>query len=488
MNTDLSTQCIPHYRLLTEDQIKVLHRTTLEILENVGVMVQHEEGQKLLLDAGCRKLDDEIISIPKWLVEQCIRSAPSRITIYSQQGEEAMRLGGRHINFGLGTDLITAVDLDTGEAHDSQLQDVINAARVADSCEHIDFIASFALAHDVPTNTMYIECAKAQMENSAKPIFFTAAGREDLAVILEMATVIAAGEDALEEKPFLINYSEPTPPLRHSYGAVSKLLLCAEKGIPICYTPAAMLGGSAPVTLAGGVVQTNAEALSGLVLHQLKSKGSPIISGLGAPPLDMKTSICSYGAPELQLTNSAFAELYHAYDLPMWSTVGTDAHVLDAQAAMEHAMSTLLSALDGANLIHDAGYLGQGLLSNPATILMSDEIISFVKRTMRGFDMTREKLGLDAMREVGPGGDFLGTDHTYEQFREEQWTPTFLNRDDSDTWRAKGERTYTDMLTQKAREILATYEPEPLPEDVLQRLDKITGEAEATLEEMQFKA
>ena len=311
MNSGFKGECVPSYRLLTEDQIKEIHRATLEVLETVGVRVRHEEGVQLLRDAGCRVKDGDVVQIPNWLVEESIRSAPSLITVYNRMGEEAMRLEGRNIYFGLGTDLINTYDLDTGKMRPSLLQDVINAARVADYCEEIDFIASFALPSDVPTNTMYIECVKAMMENSIKPIFFTAAGEEDLEFIIEMAATVAGGKEALRERPFLIHYSEPTAPLTHSHGAVRKLFLCAEKGIPVCYPPGDMLGASTPVTLAGGIVQANAEALSGIVLHQLKGKGSPIISGFGAIPLDMKTASFSYGAPDLRLTNSAFADLYH---------------------------------------------------------------------------------------------------------------------------------------------------------------------------------
>ena len=138
-----------------------------------------------------------------------------------------------------------------------------------------------------------------------------------------------------------------------------------------------------------------------------------------ASPLDMKKGTICYGAPEFRLTNSAFADIYHYYGLPIWSTVGSDAHCLDAQASMEHAFSTLMAALDGANLIHDVGYLGQGLLSNPAAIVMCSEVISYVKRIIRGFDITREKLALDVIRDVGPGGHFLTISHTRDHFQEE---------------------------------------------------------------------
>jgi trimethylamine--corrinoid protein Co-methyltransferase len=249
-----------------------------------------------------------------------------------------------------------------------------------------------------------------------------------------------------------------------------------------------MLGGSVPITLAGGVAQANAEALSGILLHQLKNKGAPIISGFALAALDMKTSIFSYAAPSFRLANSAFADLYHYYQIPMWSTVGSDAHLLDGQAAMEHAIATLMAALDGANLVHDAGYLGQGLLGNPAAIVMSDEIINYVKHILGGFEINRETLAIDVIRDVGPGGDFVSTDHTYHHFREAQWQPKLLNRDDPDTWEAKGGKSYGEVLVEKAWDILTTYQPEPLPDDVQKELDAIAERAERALGEMAFEA
>lgn len=486
MLSGVGTECKPQYRLLTEDQIKEIHRASLEVLESVGVRLLDQEAVDLLRDAGCRVKGQNIVEIPNWLVEDCIRSAPSRITIYRQNGDEAMRLEGRNIHFGLGTDLISTQDMETGEIRPSRLQDVVNAARVADYCEEIDFIASFGLPSDVPRNSMYVECARAQMENSVKPMFFTAAGPEDLAVIIEMAEAVAGGEEALRRKPFLVHYSEPTAPLTHSQGAVRKLFMCAEKGVPINYTPGDILGASIPVTLAGGIVTATAEALSGIVLHQLWVKGAPIVSGIVAAPLDMQKGTICYGAPEARLTNSAFADMFHYYGLPIWSTVGSDAHGLDAQAAMEHAFGTLMAALDGANLIHDVGYLGQGLLSNPASIVMCSEVISYVKRILRGFDVGREKLAIDVIRDVGPGGHFLTVAHTRDHFQEEVWTPKYINRDSPQAWADNGGLTYEQVVTNKALDILATHEPEPLAPGVAGKIAEIAQGAEAALAEIQF--
>jgi trimethylamine--corrinoid protein Co-methyltransferase len=474
--------------LLTEDQIQEIHLATLEILETVGVRVNHDVAVEMLRAAGCRVEAGNVVKMPRWLVEECIRSVPSGITVYNRVGQEAMRLEGRKIYFGLGTDLIRTYDLNSGELRGSTLQDVVNAARVADYCPEIDYIASFALPQEVSTNAMYIECFRAMVENSTKPIFFTAAGHEDLAVIVEMAAAVRGGEGSLREKPFLIHYSEPTPPLTHSFGAVNKVFLCADKGVPITYTPGAILGGTAPVTLAGGIVQANAEALSGIVLHQLRSRGAPIISGLAVVPLDMLQSTFSYGAPEWRLTNSAFADLYHYYGIPMWSTVGTDAHGFDAQAGMEHAMCTLLAALDGANLIHDVGYAGQGLIGDPAMIVMGNEIVSWVKRVIRGFEISPDTLALDVIRSVGPGGHYLTAKHTVKHFKRELWRPSVSNRLDPDTWIQLGRKSYQDLARERALSILDTHKVEALSADVSARLAQIASQAQVDLEEKFFVA
>jgi trimethylamine--corrinoid protein Co-methyltransferase len=489
MNSGFRSQVVPSYRLLTEDQIREIHLASLDILESVGVRVNHDEAVQMLQAAGCRVKPGNIVQIPGWLVDDCIRSAPSRITIYNRRGEEAMRLEGRKIYYGLGTDLIKTRDVHTGELRTSTLDDVRNAARVVDYCSDIDFVASSALPNEAQTNMMYIECFRAEVENTVKPVFFTAAGREDLATMIEIAEAVAGGEDVLRARPFLINYSEPTPPLVHSFGAVSKLLLCADKEIPICYTPADVMGASAPVSLAGAIVQANAEALSGIVIHQVRRRGSPIISGFFATPMDMLSSVFVYGGPEFRLTHSAYADLYHYYGIPCWGTAGiTDSHAIDEQTAFESALTILMAALDGANLIHDVGYMGAGLIGSPASIVMSNEIIGWVKRVIRGFEITPELMGLDVIRSVGPGGDFLAEEHTLKYYKTELWRPRISNRDDPDTWVQKGGKTFGERLAEDTVAILESHVPEPLPAGVDAKINAIVRKAEEAFKEMHFIA
>jgi trimethylamine---corrinoid protein Co-methyltransferase len=138
--------------------------------------------------------------------------------------------------------------------------------------------------------------------------------------------------------------------------------------------------------------------------------------------------------------------------------------------------------------VHDIGYLGQGLIASPAAIVMCNELIGYVKRIMRGFDISRERLGLDAIRRVGPGGDFLSCDHTFEHHREEIWTPSLLNRQDPEEWKKAGRPRYGEVVTRKALEILEHHRPEPLAPEVDARLTELAAGAEQALAGKFFEA
>ena len=480
--------CQPSFRLLSEEQIRHLHRATLELLDTTGVRILEPQVVRMMADAGCRITDKNMVRIPEYLVDKAIQSAPSRIQIYNRAGMEAMCLADRRIHFGMGTDLVHTIDLESGQLRPSRLTDVQHAAWIADSLEEIDFIGSYALPSDVTANLMYIDSFLTQVEHSVKPIFFTAGGSEDLQFIHTMAAAVVGGEDTLREKPFLIHYAEPLTPLTHTAGAIRKLLFCADKGIPVTYAPGMMSGASAPVTLAGAIVTGNAEALSGLVIHQLRAPGAPIISGFGMSTFDMKTSACVYACPEYRLALSACADLYHHYKIPMWGTAGvSDAVHIDQQAGMEWALSLMNAALDGANLVHDVGYLGQGLVGHPAALVMCAEIISWVKRMVRGFEIGPRHLALDLIGQVGPQGEFLSSDHTLEFFRTEHWQPRLCNRIPPNTVSHRETTTWAERAIERSREILSAKENRnPLGREVLQSLTEIRKQAEIEIQDIRF--
>ncbi|CAB1056817.1 hypothetical protein D1BOALGB6SA_1556 [Olavius sp. associated proteobacterium Delta 1] len=487
MSTPRTPVCTPGYRILSTGQIDRIHAATLELLETVGVNIRHRGARDMMAEAGCTVRNDGTVFIPGQLVADAIQSAPSSVSIYNRLGEKALQLEDRRIHFGLGTDLAKIYDLETGRIRESTLKDVQTAVRIADALPEIDFIASYVIPNDSPPNLMYIDAFKSQLEHSTKAIFFTAAGLEDIRFIREMAVAVAGGRDNLRRKPFLIHYTEPSSPLIHSAGAVEKLLFCADHHIPVTYTPGMMSGATGPVTLAGALALGNAEALSGLVMHQLRSKGAPIISGIGMAVMDMARVTCIYGCPEYRLVLSACADLYHHYKIPVWGTAGvTDANCLDLQAGMEWGDSLLLNAMAGVNLSHNVGYLAQGLVGHPAALVVCDEIISYTRRFMRGFELDDNHLNLDTIRQVGAGGSFLSARQTVRLFRSEHWYPNLCNRNSVGSWQNNGGKDMADLAVEKTRDILRNHVTEAWSESVHNELSRIRFRAGKHLKDVQF--
>ena len=467
-------------RLFTDAQLGEIHLAMLEVLRHTGVRVHETEALTLLQDAGCMVEDENLVKFPASVVEDALSHAPSRIVLCDRTGEAHMYLEGRRTYFGTGSDLPNTLDLETGERRMSLLSDVENAARLVDSLPNLDFVMSMALPSDVPAKTSDRYSFLAMIENTVKPVVFTAWDETGLADIVNMAQVVAGGAEQLALNPFLLAYLEPSSPLQHSREAIRKLLLMADHGLPVVYAPGSVDGATAPVTPAGTLVMSGAEALSGLVILQLRREGAPFVWGSGAGPLDMRTAICSYDAPEFMLHCMGMAELgNYYYNMPVWGFSGcSDSKLPDIQAGIESALWILWTALSGANLVHDIGYVESGLTCSYEMIVICDEIISFVRQLMGGVDLSRESMALDAIHEVGPGGSYIETSHTLNHFHE-LWYPRLFDRRTHAPWAEAGKPTAIKTANEVAREAISKHKPSPLPAATLDTLKGIIAEADA---------
>jgi len=274
-------------------------------------------------------------------------------------------------------------------------------------------------------------------------------------------------------------YAEPSSPLQHSKDAVQKLLFAAEKGIPAVYTPCPIMGATAPATFAGALVQGLAESLTGVVMAQQKKRGAPLIIGGVISSMDMHDMTLTYGSPELHLASAAFTEIVKWLNLPMFSTGGTsDSKIVDQQAAIENAMSLLVASLSGAHLIHDISFLEGAMIASDEMIVMSDEIAGICRHIIRGIRVDEETLAVDAIDAVGPGGHFLQQEHTLNHYRSEFWFPTLMDRSRYDIWQQAGAATMVDRIKDKIKQITATHEVTPIPDDILNQMKQIVERAD----------
>jgi len=466
------------FKVLSRKQIKEIHSASLKILEKTGVKVFDQEAIALLKKAGLNITEGNLVRIPPLLVEEALSGVPSKITIYNQDKKPSLFLEEGKVYFGTGSDCPNIIDLFTGKRRPAVKEDIAKLSLFCDYLPNIDFVMSMCSASDVPPTVSDRHHFEAMVLNTKKPIIFTANDKCGFEDILDITAVIAGSPEELQKHPFLILYEEPTSPLQHSKPSLQKLLLAAEKNIPVIYNPAIMAGATGPVTLAGLLATGNAEILSGLVMHQLKQKGAPFIYGVGFDVMDMSTTIDAYAAPESLLTDAAACDLARYYNLPIFSLGGvSDAKVLDQQAGAEIALSCLMGGLSGANLIHDAGYLESGMTSSYESILLNDEIIGEVKQILKGIEVNTETLAVDVIDKVGPGGNFLVEEATLKNFKK-IWYPKYLDRQRYHAWVDSGKKTLFDKLNIGAKKILKEYTPEPVSSKIKERIEEIIRKRE----------
>jgi trimethylamine--corrinoid protein Co-methyltransferase len=468
----------PEYRVLSDKKKEEIYLAALEVLRRTGLKVKVPEALELLRKAGCW-VDGDRVRIPAHLIDWAIRAAPRRITLCDRDGTPAMYLEDGKSYFGTGGDCPTVIDPYTGERRQGMLQDVVDFARVADALPNIDFVLNMSIAQDVDQSVSDLYHFEAMVNNTKKPILYSAWNVETLKATVEMCEVISGGAEAFRRSPFAILFGANVSPLQITQEYTPMALYIAEKGLPLVCAPSEIAGGTAPVTLAGAMVQGQAEMLAMLLIVQLKREGTPFIFSVCGPiPMDMSTMTASYASPEFALTMGSMAEMAQYHGIPTFGFAGcSDSKCFDEQASMEGALTMLISALSGGNLIHDVGYIESGLTSSFEMLVVMDEMAGYVKRLMGGIEVNPETLALDVIDRVGPSGEYLSDEHTYDHFRE-NWMPGLLDRNTYSTWCEQGKLTLRQRANKKVLELLEIYQTEPLVEDIKTKLSEIVAREE----------
>ena len=461
----------PRLQVLSEEQLRQIHLATLAVLERTGVQISHPRALEILDGAGAQ-VEGDRARIPGWMVEDAIRRAPSRLVLCRRDGQRSVLLEGDKVWFGPSVDCVDYLDPVTDERQRFVSDHCRVTSTVADALPNYSWVMTIGMADDVPADVADRVIARQVFTYCEKPLVFCCKDKNSTRDIYEMAVLIAGGEERFRQAPTIAHYSEPISPLLHYDPAIDKLIFCAEKGIPLVYYPAPQAGSTAPATFAGTIVQGSAESLSGLVLAQLVRPGTPFIYGAFATVMDMRTTVFSYGAPEMNLMVAAMAQIAQHYRLPFFGTAGcSDAKFPDPQAAAEAAFSCLSSALSGANLVHDSGWLDHGSLASPAYMVLVNEILDMVRQYMQGIAVSEEALAVDLIHRVGPGGHYLQEEHTLAHFRD-VWYSRLFDRSIHARWLEGGAKRFEERLREQTQKAMA-HEPAPLPPEVTKELDRM---------------
>ena len=457
------------YKPLKDADVLKIHNAALDALETIGFADAPQSGIDAMTRVGAKLTDSGRLLFPRALVEDTIANAGRHFVLHGQDPKHDMEPWGSKVYFGTAGAAVSMVDAHTGEYRDSTTQDLYNIARVVDTLEHIHFFQRSVVCRDlVLPEEMDFNTTYACVSGTTKHVGASWVAPEHVEQSLKMLHMIAGGEDKWRARPFVSQSNcFVVPPMKFAYDACKCLEVAVHGGMPVLLLSAGQAGATAPASLAAALVQEVAECLAGLVyVNALKPK-APAIFGTWCFVSDLRTGAMSGGSPEQALLSAASAQLSRFYDLTGGTASGMcDAKLPDAQAGYEKAYNHALVGNSGANLIYEsAGMLASLLGFSLESLLIDNDIIGAVQRTIRGIEVDDESISLDTMRQVcmeGPG-HYLGSDQTLKLMQRDYLYPQIGDRSSPNQWEEQGRPSLLDRATKKLNGILATHYPTHIP-------------------------
>ena len=455
------------YQPLSKADVERIHEASLRVLEETGVEVMPSECREIFRAGGAR-VDEAAnrVYIPREMVFQALENAPSEMRLCGRDPRHDMLLGGRRVYMGTGGAAINVLDLETQEARPSTLADVARIGRIVDALENIHFYLRACVARDIPIDLLDVNTYYAAAVNTSKHVTVNSFSIGSIHDIIDLASLIAGGREALRQRPiFSITSCWTVSPLRYAPETVEVLTEVVRQGIPVFLSSAPQAGATSPAALAGTLVQINAEELSGVVYTQLVRPGASITLGYVPSVADLRTGSFSGGGAEFALMNAAAAQLGQFYGLPVYNSSGlTDAKLPDVQAGYEKGISGLAAALAGANYIHhSAGFLESMLTVAYEQYVIDDDINGEIMRMVRGIEVNEETLSVALIDEVCRGeGHYLGTEQSLRLMETEYYYPHTADRSQREDWLKNGSPDMWTSARTRVRAILANHRPAPI--------------------------
>ncbi len=462
--------------VLANDEIEAIHSATLRLLERTGISVREPRAMRLLTDAGAVQEEGGTrVRIPEGLLMEAVRAVPKRWTWHARDPAKSFVVGeGGRTRLGPGSACTKVIDFETGTPRVPTEQDGDNLVRLMDALEHVDIDytpVSFGPADEAPRFREVATLVR-DLQNTSKvlvgPTYDGMVARDGL----EIARLLAGGEDRLRSTPMVAGYCDPVGPLTHDRMMTEALIEYASLGQPVFLMCLDLAGASAPASLAGTLVQQNAEILSGVLIGFLVNRRVPLVYGCVSGTMDMKTGRAVVGGPESGLLSVASVQLSHFYGLPCSTGGQSDARIHDAQTAFEKGTTLLASMLAGADFVDlFFGSFDGFNATSPEQVVIDHEIAGYAHRYARGIQVDGDRLSLDLIDEVGPGGSFLRTPRslrdTMTRLKDEWYPPTLFDRSSSESAKASSPEALLMAAHRSAEALLREHVPMPLDRDLL---------------------
>ena len=472
----------PATPVVSDDELEAIHDASLTILEEMGMDFMHVEAREILKKAGADvRPGSERVRFDRSLILQAIKTCPSEFTLHARNPERNIRIGGKNLAFAQVASPPNCSDMQGGRRAGNQ-QDFRNMIKLAQRYDVVHCTGGYPVEPvDLHASVRHLDCLSDIAKLTDKAFHAYSLGKERNRDGLEIAR-IARGISAeqMDREPSLFSVINSSSPLRLDTPMLQGIIEMSARNQIIILTPFTLAGAMAPVTIAGALAQQNAEALAGIAFTQLVRPGAPVVYGGFTSNVDMKTGAPAFGTPEYMKAVLAGGQLCRKYGIPYRTSNVCAANTVDAQSAYESVFSLWSLTQAGGNFImHAAGWMEGGLTCSFEKFILDCDLLQMVAEFLTPLDVSPAGLGLDAVRDVGPGGHYFGTAHTLERFETAFYSPIISDWRNFETWQEAGSPTAYQKANATWQKELAAYERPPMDAAIEEELDAFVARRKA---------
>jgi len=461
------------YNPLTKKDVEIIYSNALKVLSEIGICVPGDDAKKIYRKLGCRFIDEkQTIHIDSKLVEKALKDSRKSFLLSGRNSSHDVIIGKGQIYFTSGGAAPGYLMHNEKIPISIKLTELIKLTRLIDYLPYIDICHRMVEPSDIPKDILDVNKYYACVKNTTKHIVTSVSDVDGLKKIIKIAEIVAGSKKSLNEKPLVtIVCCWMISPLTLHPKTTSIAIEAIKRGVPVEFSTCPMSGSTAPVTLAGTLTQFLAEILSAKVLAYGINPDAPVIIG-GVPAISDPSNLrFSSGAPEFSLLNSGAAQLGRFLNYPnIVSAAYSDDKMMGVQAGYETALSALSVAMAGGEIIHGYGLFDSAMTVSAESIIIGNEIAGMVKRIVNGITVSNGKIGYDAIKRVGPGGNFVIDEHTLKNFRSELFFPIISNRSAREKWLENKAIDTAEYAWQISNKILDNHKPEILGKSIIKSI------------------
>ena len=463
---------MPPAELLTGEQIESIHDASLQVLQDTGIDVLNAEARRRLAAAGATVNEQRVRFDPE-MVHDFMASVPAELVLHARNPERTVRLGGPYVAFSAVASAPNVSDVVGGRRTGNRV-DHGNLVRLAQVLNVIHLLGGYPVEPtDIHASVRHLHATHDQLILTDKPIHGYSLGAQRNRDCLELVRIARnVSHEQLEREPSIVSIINTSSPLRLDDPMAQGIIEFSARNQLIVITPFTLAGAMAPVTLAGALVQQNAEALAGIVFTQVVRRGAPVMYGGFTSNVDMRSGSPAFGTPEYLKAAIIGGQLARRYNVPYRSSNVNAGNALDAQSAYESVFALWGAITGGAHLVkHAAGWLEGGLLASFEKMVLDADLLGMVTEFLRPIELDTDSLAVAAIDEVGPGGHFFGIDHTQARFRTAFFQPMLSDWRNHESWLEAGSPTTDRKMSELVERLLAEHVDPPMDEAVRAELD-----------------